>query len=295
MELLFQQAFNGLALGAVYALFALGFTLVFGVLGVLNLAHAAIFTWGSLVGLFAVTRLGLPILPALLVAMLIVGVVGIGLEYIALRPLRHRGTSELSPMISTLAVALILTSLAQTVTDTRVLRYPFGAMPVANFSLGPVVVTSIQAMMLATSLVLAVALYVFLRHTRAGRAVRAVAFSERIARLLGINADLVIAQTMFVSSALGAAAGVLIGLAFNAVAFNMGESFLLKGVTVIILGGFGSIPGALVGGLLLGLIETFSVAVGGGNYRDAIAFVLIVLLLSWRPKGLLGQGEGLRT
>ena len=142
MDLFLQQTFNGIAVGSVYALFALGFTLVFGVLGVLNLAHAALFTWGSLVGLFAVTRLGLSIVPALSLAMIVVGVAGIGLDFIALRPLRKRRAPELSPMISTLAVALVLTNLAQRATDTQVLRYPPGSSPTWLFEIGPILVSA---------------------------------------------------------------------------------------------------------------------------------------------------------
>jgi branched-chain amino acid transport system permease protein len=270
--------------------------MMFGVLGVLNLAHASVFTWGALVGLAAATRLQLSLPSALLLGSLAGGALSVLIEWVAFRSLRARGnTSELAPFISSLGVLIILTSLAQFATDTRVLRYPpdtydFGAIRAAGLQ-----ISNVQLGMLAVSVVLMIALKWLLASTRFGKAIRAVATSSDVSRLLGINADRVFAQVAFIAGCLGGAAGVLVGVAFNSVQFAMGDQYLLKALTIIVVGGFGSVGGAVVGGILLGMTEALSVALFGTTWRDMIAFGLLLVVLLLRPSGLFGTEERLAT
>lgn len=283
-----QQLVNALWLGSVYALFALGYTLVFGVLDILNLAHGAVFMWGAFFGLMAVTRLDMPIWAALLVAMLGSGVLGIVLDRVAFRPLRKRDAPQLAAIISSIGASTILVSLAQGAFGAQVSRFPLDTLPSQVFIAGPVRVTLIQIIVFAASVVLMVALLLFMRRSRSGKAMRAVAYSGRISSLLGINVDRIIVTTFFVSSALAGASGVFLGLAFSAISPFMGAPIELKGLAVIILGGLGNVPGAILAGFLLAATEVFGVAYVSSDFRDAIAFTVLILVLLIRPSGILG-------
>jgi len=284
-----QQVINGLFLGSIYALFALGYTLVFGVLDILNLAHAAVFMLASFLALTLVTAAGLPILAALPLAMLGAGLLGLLLERIAFRPLRRRTDSNISGLISSLAMATVFEAVALQIWGPNVTRFPFGTLPEGKPI--PVLGAEISRLQL-TTMGVAVGLFLVLtwlvQGTRLGRQVRAVAESPRAARILGIDVDRAIAASFFISSALGGAAGVLFGLAYNSIAPDMGRSMELKGLAVIILGGMGSMPGAVIAGFALGLSEVFVVAHLGASYRDAVSFAGLFLILVLRPRGLLG-------
>ena len=283
-----QQLVNALWLGSVYALFALGYTLVFGVLDILNLAHGAVFMWGAFFGLLAVTKLNMPIWAALLVAMLGAGMLGIVLDRVAFRPLRKRNAPQLAAIISSIGASTILVSLAQGAFGAQVSRFPFDTLPAQVFTAGPVRVTLVQIIVFAVSLVLMVALLLFMRRSRSGKAMRAVAYSGRISSLLGIDVDRIIVTTFFVSSALAGASGVFLGLAFSAISPFMGAPIELKGLAVIILGGLGNVPGAILAGFLLAATEVFGVAYVSSDFRDAIAFTVLILVLLVRPSGILG-------
>ena len=283
-----QQLVNALWLGSVYALFALGYTLVFGVLDILNLAHGAVFMWGAFFGLLAVTRLNMPIWAALLVAMLGAGMLGIVLDRVAFRPLRKRNAPQLAAIISSIGASTILVSLAQGAFGAQVSRFPFDTLPAQVFTAGPVRVTLVQVIVFAVSLVLMAALLLFMRRSRSGKAMRAVAYSGRISSLLGIDVDRIIVTTFFVSSALAGASGVFLGLAFSAISPFMGAPIELKGLAVIILGGLGNVPGAILAGFLLAATEVFGVAYVSSDFRDAIAFTVLILVLLIRPSGILG-------
>lgn len=287
--MLAQQLLNGLVTGSTYALFALGFTLVFGVLHVLNLAHGAVFMVGAFAGLYAVTAAELPLPFALLVAMLTGGLVSVAVDWFALRPLRQRGSAEFAAIIASLGVAQILMSAGQAISQTQIMRFPFGSFPVVIYQFWGLRISLLQTLILLLSFVLALALLLFLFRTDFGRQLRAVAISERTASLLGIRPDIAYFQTFFISGALAGAAGVIIGLAFNSVHFLMGEPFLLKAFVVIVLGGLGSIGGALVGGLLLGLIQTITVSYLSSSLSDAIIYSLLFGILLLRPSGLFGK------
>src|SRR5215471_11326221 len=271
-----QQVINGVFLGSIYALFAVGYTLVFGVLDILNLAHQAVFMLGAFCALALVGGLHLSFALALPLAILFSGAAGILLDRLAFRPLRGRAHSNMSGLISSIAAATIFEAIALQIFGPDVSRFPFGSFPDRQFRV-------------AVSVVLMALLTYLLKKTRLGRQIRAVAESPRAARILGINVDRVIAASFFISSSLGGAAGVLFGLAFNSLSPDMGRSVELKGLAVIILGGMGSVTGAVIAGFAIGLIEVFTVARWGSSYRDAVSFAVLFLVLIVWPRGLFGR------
>ncbi len=281
-----QQLVNGLFVGSMYAVFALGYTLVFGVLDILNLAHAAVFMVASFVALTLVEALGLSILAALPIAMVAAGLLGLVLERLAFRPLRARADSNIAGLISSLAMATILGALAHELWGPNVTRFPFDTLPNATARMGGIV-SRMQLAVIAVALVLVLALTWLVQRTRLGRELRAVAESPRAAQVVGVNVDRAIAASFFLSSALGGAAGVLYGLAYD-VHVEMGRSVELKGLAVIIVGGMGSMPGAVIAGVTLGVVETLVVAQLGGSFRDVVSFAGLFLILVLRPHGLLG-------
>ena len=290
MDILAQQLINGLFIGSVYGLFAVGYTLVFGVLDILNLAHAAIFTLGGLIALWLVETGGWPIWLAFPAAVVASGLLGLLLNQIAFVPLRQRAGSNFSGLISSIAMAIIFESAALGIFGARTVRFPAHTVSVHIWRWGNISITSLQVEIVVISILLMFALTQFLSRARAGKAIRAVAENDRTARLLGIHVDRIIAFTFFISSALGGAAGILFGLYFDSLSPDMGHSIELKGLAVIILGGMGSIPGAILGGLAFGLSEVLTVALTGtSNLRDAVAFTVLFLVLLLRPSGLLGR------
>ena len=284
-----QQIVNAIWLGGVYSLFALGYALVFSVLGVLNLAHSAVFMWGAFIGLTVVTRFSLPIWLAIPVAMLGAGIIGIILDLVAFAPLRRRNAPRISQLISSIGAAILLVNIAQFAFGTQPQRFPSGTIPNQALEGLPFRITPIQVIILIISLVLMALLQYLVMRTRIGQAMRAVAFNQRVAGLLGINSGGIFQLTFFLAGALAGAAGVLYGLAYNSMTPFMGDGVALKGLTVIVLGGLGNIQGAVVGGFLVAALEVFSIAAGSSNYRYAIVFTLLFLILLFRPQGLVGQ------
>lgn len=284
-----QQLINALSLGSVYALFALGFTLVFGVLGVINLAHGAIFMLGSYVALLLVNQFQMSLWLAMLIAMLTCGMIGVIVDFLVLRPLRKRNAPHLAPMIATIGVAIMITNVAQGFFGAENKRFPFGTIPEESFTVGNLHLTAVQLAIVLISFALMVVLLIIMRRTQLGRALRAIAESPKAAYLLGINVEGLFLFTSFAAAALGGAAGVLVGLSFNAISPFMGQPMLHKGIAVIILGGMGDIRGALIGGLFLGFAEVMSVAYLSSDFRDAVAFGLLFVILLVRPSGMFGK------
>jgi len=284
-----QQLINALSLGSVYALFALGFTLVFGVLGVINLSHGAIFMLGSYAALLLVEQLALPLWLAMLTAMLAAGCLGLLIDFLVLRPLRKRNAPHLAPMIATIGVAIMLTNLAQGLFGAANQRFPVGTIPEDSFTVKDMHVTEVQIGIVLISFGLMVMLLAVMRRTQLGRALRAIAESPKAAYLLGVNVEGLFFLTSFTAAALGGAAGVLVGLSFNAISPFMGQPMLHKGIAVIILGGMGDIRGALIGGLFLGFAEVMTIAYISSDLRDAVAFGLLFLILLVRPSGMFGK------
>lgn len=284
-----QQIVNALTLGCVYALFALGFTLVFGVLEVINLSHGAVFMAGSYAALSAVSTLKTPLWLAIIIAMLVGALLGLLIDVLMLKPLRARGAPHLIPMIATIGVGIFLTSVAQGLFGAEIRRFPEETLPAGELVLGSVHVRALEIAIVVIAFVLMAVLFLVLKRTQLGRALRAIAESPKAAALLGINVEGLFHLTSAVAAALGAAAGVLIGLNFNAITPFMGQPILHKGIAVIILGGMGDIRGALIGGLFLGCAEVFSKGYISSQMGDAIAFGLLFLILLIRPSGLFGR------
>lgn len=286
-----QQFLNGIFLGSIYGLFAMGYTLVFGVLDLLNLAHSAVFMLGAFIGLELVVTLGLPLWAGVLGAILAGGVLGLLIERIAFAPLRHRPDAHFAGLISSIALAIVLVAVVLGVFGPNTQRFPRGTFPGGRVELAGASLSTLQLVILLVSLALMIGLNWLVRRSRLGAAMRAVAENPKAARLLGVDVERVTLATFAISSALGAAAGVLFALAFNTIRPDMGLGIELKGLAVIIVGGMGSVPGALVGGLMLGLFEVFAVSTIGSSWRDAVAFGLLFLVLLIRPNGLLGRAR----
>jgi len=285
---LLQQLVNGLVVGSVYALFAVGYTLVFGVLDILNLAHAAIFMIAAF-ATYALVTAGVPLWLAFLGGCLLAGIVGIALDRLAFAPLRKRNAGTLIPLISSIGVSIIIGAIARGIWGIDERHFPIALGDAPPIHLGAITVTAVELVTFGAALSLMLGLSYVLRATALGRNIRAVAEDRIAAVLLGIDLEKTIAMTFFIASALGGAAGILTGLQYNSVTVDMGAGIELKGLAVIILGGMGSITGAVVGGFILGAVETLSVAYISSNWRDAIAFGVMFLILVLRPRGLFGK------
>ena len=292
-----QQVVNGLTLGALYALIALGYSMVYGILQLLNFAHGDVYMIGAFVGFGMLTLLApdnKPLLPSwaiillmLLVAMLLCGGLGVMIEWFAYRPLRT--APRIAPLISALGVSFFIQNamLLTLSASDRVVKTELLLSPRLGIDLGPARLSAVRAVIIVTAIVLMVALNYLVRRTRLGRAMRAVAIDREAAAMMGVDVDRVIVMTFFLGSALAGAAGVLFGLTFTRITYLMGFTAGLKGFTAAVLGGIGNIPGAMLGGLLLGLAENLAIGVTS-TYKDLIAFVVLVLVLLVRPTGLLG-------
>lgn len=265
---------------------------MFGIHQVLNLAHGAVFMTGAFIALYAVLG-GWPLWLGFLLAMLGSGLLSVLVEIGAFRKLRKSGPQELEfgAIITSIGAGLAIMTIAQKVSNTQIMRFPFETMPVVIFEFLGLRVSALQLVMAACATILVIGLTAYLYRTAFGRQVRAVAGNERAATLVGVNPNFVYFQTFFMSGALAGAAGVLVGLAFNSIHFVMGEPYLLRGFVVVILGGLGSIPGALAAGLLLGMMQTLTVAYLPSGLTDTIIFSMLFLILLFRPHGLLGKPE----
>ncbi|HLT58092.1 MAG: branched-chain amino acid ABC transporter permease [Limnochordales bacterium] len=281
-----QQLINGLVTGSTYALIALGYTMVYGVLQLINFAHGEIYMVGAFAGLLLVTVAQLPFPVALLLAMGITALLGVTIEFLAYRPLRR--SSRLSVLISAIGMSIFVQNVALWIwgPSTRSFRPPF---PVTPLSLGGLRTNTLELLTLALALLMMVGLHLLVTRTKLGKAMRAVAQDRETAALMGINVNRTIAFTFAIGSSLAAAAGVMVGMLFNAVVPNMGVMPGLKGFVAAVLGGIGHIPGAMLGGLLLGMAEVLGVALLSSQWRDAVAFAILIVVLLYRPSGLLGR------
>jgi branched-chain amino acid transport system permease protein len=282
-----QQLVNGLALGSTYALIALGYTMVYGIIQLLNFAHGEIYMMGAFVALFLVMVLKINVFLAMILAMAFCAFLGVIIEFIAYRPLRK--SSRLSALISAIGVSTFLSTLALLVFGADAKGFPDNSFPVVRFQFGSAEFTSLQILIFGVSALLMLTLEFIVHKTKIGKAMRATSQDYNTAALMGVNINLVIAFTFALGSSLAGAGGVLVGIYFNAVSFNMGLMAGLKAFAAAVLGGIGSIRGAMLGGLFLGVVEVFGVALGFSSYRDAIAFTILIIFLLFKPTGLLGQ------
>ena len=293
--MLAQQIINGLSLGGVYALFALGFTLVFGVLNVINLAHGAIFMIGAYAALHAVLVFHVSLLPAIFVAALVTGGAGWILDKLIFAPLRARRAPHLAPMIATIGVSICVTSLIEGYFGSENLRFPLDTLPSSTLTLASVQVNWLDVKIIVLALLLMGGMLWVIRHSSTGRALRALAESPKAAALLGVNVGGLFLATSVIASILGGVSGVLIALYTNSVFPHMGQPMLHKGIAVVIIGGMGDVRGALIGGFFLGFAEVLTIAYIGSNMRDAVAFGLLFSVLLLRPAGLFGQAPQRRA
>lgn len=284
-----QQFVNGVLLGATYALFALGFTLMFGVLRVINLTYGFYFSAGALLALWLTRSLGASIWTALPLAALAAGAIAVVFDWLLLSRLRRIGAPELSSLMVTLGGVLALYAGLTAWLGPDIRRLPPGIIPDQAFQLGDIRITAAQLLILGATAVLVTGLIALLRGTRLGLAIRAMAEKPDAAQLMGINTGRAAAIVSFLSGALAGAGGVLIGLNFNAIQPYMGETMMLRGFVVVIVGGLGDIRGALLAGLLLGIIEVMTAAYVDSSLKEAVAFLILVAVLWTRPSGLFGR------
>lgn len=308
LTVFFQQLLNGLSIGSVYAIFALGYTLIFSILGIINFAHGAIFTLGAYFtyalmggafgfnGLLANAALPvqLPFALALILGSTFAGLVGVAVERIAFQPLRRKRADPLLTVVSSLGVAVVLVNSIQYLVGAEIYTFPgntYGNLPAAiNFGTAenPIPIRSVQVVIFCVCVVILAILTYFINGTKYGKAMQAVAEDPTTASLLGINTDRFIVLTFFISSFLAGLAGTLVGSSVSIAGPYFGIGFGLKGLAVIVLGGLGSIPGAVLGGLVIGLVEAF-VPADYSAYKDAVAFGILFIMLLVRPQGLLGR------
>jgi branched-chain amino acid transport system permease protein len=303
-----QQLLNGLSIGSVYAIFALGYTLVYSILGIINLAHGAIFTLGAYFtyalmggnfgfsGLLANAALPvkLPFTIALILGSIFAGLIGVIMERLAFKPLRRKGSDPLLTVVSSLGVAVVIVNLIQYLLGAESYTFPadtFGNLPAAiNFGSDqhPIPIRTVQLIIFVVSLIVVSMITYFVNYTKYGKAMQAIAEDQITASLLGINTDKFIIITFFISSFLAGLAGTLVASSVSIAGPYFGIGFGLRGLAVIVLGGLGSIPGAVLGGLVIGIIEALVPGEYSG-YKDAVAFGILFMMLLVRPQGLLGK------
>ncbi len=295
MEQFFQQLLNGLAVGGIYALVALGYTMVYGVLKLINFAHGDLFTIGAYLGLTLLAScnlsgmLPLPVavLAVFVMVALLAALIGFLLERAAYRPLRNAG--RLSAVVSALGASIFFQNAIMLIYGARVYVYPDFLRPDFTVHVFGMAVPGVRLLVIAASVLLMLGLSAFIQRTRTGAAIRAVAMDPGAARLMGINVDRVISLVFLIGPGLGGAAGLMVGIYYGQIDFTMGWSYGLKAFTAAILGGIGNIPGAMLGGLLLGVIEALAAGYIAIAWKDAIAFLVLILILIIRPTGILGE------
>jgi branched-chain amino acid transport system permease protein len=288
MNLFLEQLINGCALGSLYALFAIGFGLVFSTLGILNAAHGTYASWAAIAALAAVERLGLPFPIALLLGVAAGGALALLVDRIAFEPLRKRHAGLLGALITSIACWIILDNLADTATGHESLSFPFTAYPAGMIHLGEVQFATMQGVSIAALIVVTVAMHLLMRHSRFGAAMRAVGWNEAAAALSGVNPKRVVAATAFLAGATSGLAGVLGGITTQNVSYTLGEGLMLKGFAAVVVGGYDDIRGSAVAGVALGILEVMAAQYISTSLRDGITYALLLGFLLLRPRGLFG-------
>jgi len=291
-----QQLINGFTLGAVYALIALGYTMVYGILELINFAHGEIYMLGAYITIISLSILTitgltsksliLSLLIVLIITTIISGAYGLTMERAAYRPLRH--APRLSPLISAIGVSIFLQNYVMLTQGSADKIFPH-ILPPGGLSMADAILTYMQMFIIITSVFLMTALHTFIRKTRLGKAMRATAQDKKMASLVGIDIDTVIMVTFITGSALAAVAGFMVAMYYGLVNFYMGYVAGIKAFTAAVLGGIGNIQGAVFGGFLLGILESLGAAYISSEYKDAFAFIILILILIFKPTGLLGE------
>ena len=288
MEQFFQQLINGVSLGSIYALVALGYTMVYGIIKLINFAHCDIYMIGAYVGYFCMTTFHLGLLPSILIAMVICTALGVLIEKIAYKPLRN--ATRIAVLITAIGVSLFLEYGTMFVVKAKVRTYPeMTGWMAETFKLGNIIVSAQQILIVGTTVILMILLQFIVKKTRVGKAMRAVSLDQDAAELMGINVNSTISFTFALGSALAGAAGVLVGVYYNSINPLMGVVPGLKAFVAAVFGGIGIIPGAMIGGYFIGLVEVLVSGYGNSMYRDAVVFAILILILIVKPAGLLGK------
>lgn len=286
---IFQQLVNGLSLGSIYALIALGYTMVYGIVKLINFAHGDVFMIGSFVGFYSITILELSLIPALLISMATCALLGVIIEKIAYKPLRN--ATRIAALITAIGVSLLIEYGFIYIRGAQSEAYPDNVVPSTNLDIFGVTINSKALLIFSIAIILMIILQVIVHKTMIGKAMRAVSHDADAARLMGINVDNTISATFAIGSALAGAAGVVFGIYYLKIEPLMGIMPGLKAFVAAVLGGIGIIPGAMVGGLLLGVIESLVSAFGASSWRDGVAFIVLILILIFRPQGLFGKNK----
>lgn len=281
-----QQLINGLSLGSIYALIALGYTMVYGIIKLINFAHGDIYMIGAFVGLYCGTNLGLPLIPTLIISMVGAGLCGVVIEKIAYKPLRN--SPRITLLITAIGISLLLENGMRLIVGSSPKAFP-KLLNVEVINLGALSIETSKILMLVVSITLVLLLQFIVYKTKVGKAMRAASYDIEAASLMGVNVDNTISITFAIGSALAGAAGVLVSLAFTIVEPYMGMIPGLKAFIAAVLGGIGSIPGALLGGLIIGTTETMTKAYISTTLSDAIVFAILIIILLVKPTGLLGK------
>lgn len=295
-----QQILNAIFIGSIYALFAVGYTLVFGILDILNLAHSAVFMLGAAITYSLVVNHGQSFWVAAVLGIVGAGLMGLVIEHVCLRPLRRRQAPAIAALISTIGLALVIVAAVEQgqpgtlfawlwVDGPNSVSFPAGTVPNPIWHVGDVTLEASKVAIIPLTIALMLGLGYVMRFTQTGRGLRAVAENPRAARLMGLDVDRMISLTLVISSALGGLAGILFGLAVSDISPYIGrDNVEIRGLAVIVLGGMGSVPGAVIGGYVLGAIEVLALVTLGGNASGGVAFAALFLMLILRPQGLFG-------
>ncbi|ACK42214.1 MULTISPECIES: branched-chain amino acid ABC transporter permease [Dictyoglomus] len=286
LENILQQIINGISLGSIYALIALGYTMVYGILRLINFAHGDIYMLGAFIGFFALGSWNMPFAFGLIVAMLLTAVIGILVEKLAYKPLRN--APRISLLITAIGVSFFLENIMVLLVGATPRAFP-QKIPTEIYFIGELIITNKQIIILSVSILLMLFLQFIVNKTKIGRAMRAVSQDKEMAQMLGVNIDNVISFTFALGSALAAAGGVLVGMYFNKIEPYMGVMPGLKAFVAAVLGGIGIIPGAMLGGFIMGIAEVLVSGFISSTIRDAVAFVILIIILLIKPTGILGK------
>ena len=286
MDFLLQQTVNGIVLGSVYALYATGFGLVMANLRIFHVAHAAVFTWGAIFAWQLTSRLGWSLLAALPVVAVLAGLLNVLAYFLLIRHVLHRRDREMAAFISSMGGLIVLVALAHHYLDGSGVRMNADAFANHSVTIGPVQTTTLHLTMICSALVIVAATGWILSRTELGRQIRAVAYNRDTAAILGIDVDRISAGVFFASGAMAGVAAALVAMAFNVIDAELGSTYLVIALAAMVVGGFGSVGGILVGGLVIGIISTYTTGYLSSSYRDLVVFVLLLFFLAFRPEGL---------
>lgn len=286
MDQFLQQVVNGLSLGSIYALIALGYTMVYGIIKLINFAHGDIYMLGAYIGFAVVTIGGLGFFPALIIAMVLCAVIGIVTERIAYKPLRN--SPRITLLITAIGVSFFMEYIMVYFVGANVRAFP-DVLPKTQYRLDSIVINLQQIVIILTTIALMVLLQFIVHKTKIGKAMRAVSADRDAAELMGVKVDRTISATFAIGSALAGAGGVLVGIFYNSINPLMGMMPGLKAFVAAVFGGIGIIPGAMIGGVSIGVIETMVSGYGSSMYKDAVVFAILILVLIFKPSGLLGK------